>query len=170
MVVTDSVRRVSALVVGVAGAVALTAGCSSTSVGKPLPAVKPASSTAPSSVGQSSTPSSVASGLPSSLPSGLPSALPSSLPVGGGSSDPFCKELTNGDLSGLGSASASNLNGVLAKWDRLTAAAPAQIKGDAQAIDDYLHSVVSGTPDVAKAQAIGVAAQHIELWITSHCI
>lgn len=166
MVVTGSSRRGGVVLGAIAAVVALTAGCSSTSSGKPLPVDKPIPTSSSATAGASS---SAPSSAPVTAPSSAPVTAPSSLPVVGGSTDPFCKELSNGDLSGLGNASGTGLPDVLAKWDKLAAAAPPAIKSDAQAIDQYLHSLVAGTPNPTQLQAIEAAAQHLGVWIASHC-
>jgi hypothetical protein len=176
MIVTACARRLGVAAVGIVGVLAFTAGCSSSSAGKPVaatnqPAVSSAAAGATSVIPSepASVPVTAPSSLPVSLPASLPVSVPASLPALGGK-DPFCQKLLSGDLSGIGSASSSDIASVVKVWDKLAAAAPPAIKADAKAVDEYLHSVASGSPDVSKAQALGAAAQRISTWISSHCI
>jgi hypothetical protein len=106
------------------------------------------------------------SGVPSL--SRLPSI--SSVPSIGGSEagSAFCKDFNSSDLSSLGSS--SDPSQAIAIWDKLAADAPAEIKDDVQAVDDYLHAAVSGNLNGVDTQKLSTAAQHLGTYYATHCI
>lgn len=162
MNVTASPRRLSACVIGVVGVLALTVSCSSSSNGKPL---SPGSVAASASVQSSAAPVSSLPGGTSSSPITLPSSAPV---LGGSGSSQFCKDLTGqGGLANVGNA--SDINKLLSVWDKLTTEAPAEIKTDVQAIDDYLHNALKGKIDPTAAQNLSTAAAHVGTYVAANC-
>ena len=155
MNLTGPLRGVAVSVVGIAATVVLAVGCSSTTSGNPATASGPASMSI-SAPGAGTSPA-------------LPGAS-SSAGAPGGSAAAFCAELSGLGLPQVGNPSAGRgLGPVLAKWDRLAATAPAEIKDDVVLVDEVLHGVASGTYPTGKLAAYGTAIQHIASYIAQHC-
>ena len=74
-----------------------------------------------------------------------------------------------GDLKASDFTSPDRAKKVLAVWDRLAAEAPAPIKADVQAIDDFLQTVESGHPDVSKIQKLAQMNVRIGRYIQANC-
>lgn len=156
------VRRRALPFAGLLGAAALCLACSSTTGGSPASSAggaisSPAAASGSPSIGIGSLPASPSISLPAS---GFPS-------IGAGGGSQFCKDFNNGDLSSLGSS--SDPSQAVALWDKLAADAPDDIKSDVQAVDDYLHSAVSGNLSGADPQKLSTAAQHIGTYYATHC-
>lgn len=161
MTVTAAVRRLGASVIGSAAVLALSVGCSSSTDGKGLSPGSLVSTAA----GQSST---AATSLPTVTPSSAPVTLPSSSPVLGAGSSQFCKDLNGqGNLGNVGSA--GDFTKAIEAWDKLAAAAPAEIKADVRLVARYLHGAASGKVDPAVAQKLSQAVIDIGTYTATHC-
>jgi hypothetical protein len=143
LIVTNiSLRRVGVSLVGLASAVFLAVGCSSDSNGNPPAGFNPGGTTQ--------------GGGGTSAPAG-------------GSGD-FCTDFKSiGNLKATDFTSPSRAKKVLEVWDRLAAEAPAPIKSDVQAIDDFLKTVQTGHPDMSKLQKLAQVNEHIITYIAAHC-
>ncbi len=93
-----------------------------------------------------------------------------SAPTGAsGGSGNFCKDWNSID-SDLTNITAGDVRAKLVgRFDTLAAEAPAAVKADVEMIDQYIHSLVSGTPDPGKAQQFGQAFAHVGVWIAQNC-
>jgi hypothetical protein len=165
MRVIHTVRRLSGPAAGLLAAAAICIACSSTTSGAPA-------STGGGGVSSGTLPVSPSISVPglSNLPSltGIPSI--SGVPSIGGSDagSAFCKDFNGGDLSNLGST--SDPSQAVSLWDKLTADAPDEIKGDVQAVDSYLHDAVSGNVTAVDTQKLSTAAEHIGTYYAGHCV
>jgi hypothetical protein len=134
--------------VGLASAVFLAVGCSSDSNGNPPAGFNPGGTTQGGGGNQG--------GGGTSAPAG-------------GSGD-FCTDFKSiGNLKATDFTSPSRAKKVLEVWDRLAAEAPAPIKSDVQAIDDFLKTVQTGHPDMSKLQKLAQVNEHIITYIAAHC-
>jgi hypothetical protein len=149
LIVTNiSRRRVGVSLVGLASAVFLAVGCSSDSNGNPPAGFNPGGTTQGGGGNQG--------GGGTSAPAG-------------GSGD-FCTDFKSiGNLKATDFTSPSRAKKVLEVWDRLAAEAPAPIKSDVQAIDDFLKTVQTGHPDMSKLQKLAQVNEHIITYIAAHC-
>ena len=149
MTTNKAVRRIGVTLVGLASAVFLAVGCSSDSNGKP-----PTGGLVPGGNNQG----------------GGQGNGGNSAPGGGAVAGDFCKDFKSiGDLKASDFTSPDRAKKVLAVWDRLAAEAPAPIKADVQAIDDFLQTVESGHPDVSKIQKLAQVNVRIGRYIQTHC-
>ncbi len=162
MSLVESVRRLAAPAGAVLTAAAVCVACSSTTGGSPA-------SSDPGggiSIGGGSGSASISVPVPSisDLPS--VSSLPS-LGNGGGSDDAFCKTFNLSDLTSIGSS--SDPGSIITQWDKLTDAAPSDIKPDFQKVDDYLHALMSGQTNGTTPADLSTAGQHIGIWFAQNC-
>lgn len=162
------VRRVVAAagLAAALAAVAIVSACSSTSSGTPTsgtgggtvgatsPSVATALPTSLPTVNLSGLPTSIPTSLPSGLLSGIGTTIPSSLPSylssflpSGGRTVPtsaaFCRLLKNGGTD-LSVGGAQHLQKLLAYYQKLADAAPAQLKPAVQDVHDYLGAISTG--------------------------
>jgi hypothetical protein len=88
---------------------------------------------------------------------------------GSGGTGNFCHDwkTINSDLTSI--ASGDVRGKLVAKFDTLAAEAPAAIKNDVAAIDQYIHSLVSGGPQAGKAQQFAQAFEHVGVWMAQNC-
>jgi hypothetical protein len=158
----ESVRRLTAPAGAVLAAAALCVACSSTTGGSP------ATSNPGGGVSIGGASGSVSVSVPVPSISDLPSisSLPS-LGSGGGSDDAFCSTFNLSDLTNIGSS--SDPTSIITQWDKLTAAAPSDIKPDFQKVDDYLHSLMSGQSNGTTPADLSAAGQHIGIWFAQNC-
>ena len=102
---------------------------------------------------------------------GLPGASSAPASASGGSGGPggdFCSEwLSGSSVTGLSNGQIGAK--FLAHWDKLTELAPAEIKSDVQAIDDYLHSALGHQPDPAKAAALAGSIGNVVKYVAQNC-
>jgi hypothetical protein len=161
MGILESVRRLAAPAGGVLAAAALCIACSSTTSGAP------ASSNPGGGISIGGGSGSVSISVPVPSISDLPSL--SNLPSvgGGGSDEEFCKTFNLSDLTSIGSA--SDPGSIVEQWDKLTAAAPSDIKPDFQKVDDYLHALMSGQTNGTTPADLSAAGQHIGIWFAQNC-
>ena len=153
MTTNKAVCRVGVTLVGLASAVFLAVGCSSDSNGKP-----PTGGLVPGGNNQGAS------------QGGGQGNGGNSAPGGGAVAGDFCKDFTSiGDLKASDFTSPDRAKKVLAVWDRLAAEAPAPIKADVQAIDDFLQTVESGHPDVSKIQKLAQMNVRIGRYIQANC-
>jgi hypothetical protein len=139
-----------------------------TSVGVTLPGVTAGATlptslpTVPTTLPSVSVPASLASELPTGVPTNLSSLLtnmPSITP-----SSTFCSVLKSAP-SRAQMSNATNIRKYLGYFDKLEAAAPAQLKPDVKAVHDYLSGLASGHPHaidpttLARAFAVLTRAQ-----------
>lgn len=88
---------------------------------------------------------------------------------GGGLSGNFChdwstvpQKFTPANMSGVG-------QNLLAHWDALAAEAPGPIKSDVATLDQYLHAIVSGHPDLSMAASLGTSVRNVITWVAANC-
>lgn len=137
-------------------AAALVAGCSSTTSGT-------------ASFGGGSNGSGGFGSSASTGPSASARRSPGGTGGASGGTGNFCHDWStiNSDLTGI---TAGNVRQKLVtKFDTLAGEAPAAIKADVELIDQYVHGLVSGTPDTGKAQQFGQAFGHVGVWIAQNC-
>lgn len=158
---TNSVRRISVCLVGLASAAVLAAGCSSSSNGNP-----PAGFTNPGTTQNAPTGGNQGGGNQG----GTTQQAPGVTPPQAGNAGNFCKDFKSiGNLKASDFTSPSKAKKVVAVWQRLAQEAPPQIKSDVQTIADFLQSVQNGHPDMSKIQKITQINEHIYTYIASHC-
>ena len=153
MTTNKAVCRIGVTLVGIASAVFLTAGCSSNSNGNP-----PTGGLVPGGNNQGAS------------HGGGQGNGGNSAPGGGAVAGDFCKDFKSiGDLKASDFTSPDRAKKVLSTWDRLAAEAPAPIKSDVQAIDDFLQTVESGHPDLSKIQKLAQVNLRIGRYIQANC-
>jgi hypothetical protein len=162
LIVTNiSLRRIGVSLVGLASAVFLAVGCSSDSNGNPPAGFNPGGTTQGGGGNQGGGGGGQSGG-------GGQANGGTSAPAGG--SGDFCTDFKSiGNLKATDFTSPSRAKKVLEVWDRLAAEAPAPIKSDVQAIDDFLKTVQTGHPDMSKLQKLAQVNEHIITYIAAHC-
>lgn len=162
----ESVRRLAVPAAGLLGAVAMCVACSSSTSGSPNSSSAGAGVSLPGSP-SISIPFPSLTGVPS-ISGGIPSL--SGIPSIGGdqAGSAFCKDFDASSLADLGST--SDASKALAQWDKLAADAPAEIKDDVQAVDDYLHDVMAGKVNPSDAGKLSSAASNLGKYYAAHCL
>jgi hypothetical protein len=88
---------------------------------------------------------------------------------GGAATGDFCTDWTHiGDLSKIVSPTGIQQQ-VVARFDRLAAEAPADIKPAVVDVDQYIHNAVSGHVDPQASTKLGQDFQQIGEWIVHNC-
>ena len=110
----------------------------------------PSSSGTPTGTSSSPTPTMSSSGIPAAL-------------------NGFCGVFKQIDLAAI--QQSRNVNDVAAAWDKATADAPGEIRGDMQVIDDYIHAAVNHDLQTMQVDApkLSAAAAHLGVYSASHC-
>jgi hypothetical protein len=163
-------QRAARLLLGATALLALSTGCGHASI--------PAASNQSASNQSAST--STAS-PPAARTAGTPAAgtTVTGTPVAAGGSSAFCalaREKGAADLLNLrdGSAPGGGLDKVLANLDVLTAAAPAEIKGDYTRLDQLEHALLGRRRDPQQLARVDgpdtvASLQRIQRYLASHC-
>jgi ABC-type amino acid transport substrate-binding protein len=161
-------RRAARLLLGTAALLALSTGCGHAST--PAASTSAAGTTGAGTTGAGTTAASPPAA--GTTVTGTPAAA-------GGDSDAFCalaREKGAADLLNLrdGSAPGGGLDKVLANLDVLTAAAPAEIKGDYTRLDQLEHALLGRRRDpqqLARVDSPDTVAslQRIQRYLAGHC-
>lgn len=160
MGLVKSVGRWAVPAAGLLSAATICLACNSSTSGSPNNSSGASVPTVPSVSVPSITGIPSISGIPSIT--GIPS-------IGGDQSNSaFCKDLNGHNVADLGSV--SDPTKAIALWDKLAADAPSEIKADVQAVDDYLHGVMSGNVNPSDASKLATAGQHIGTYYAGHCV